>query len=173
MAAVQVFHKISRWMDKAGEYLCLVMLFAMVILTGAQIICRVFFEALAWSEELARYLLVWSSLVGASCVYRRAGHISVTVIQDLLPAKGKKAMKVLVHIICIVFFVMMIYFGFIYTGKMSAQLSPAMRLPMGYMYAVIPVSGIMLLLQAIDAILTTLFDKEPKTEIVSEEGEKK
>ena len=168
MVVVQAYRKFCGWMDKLSEYICLVMLFAMVILTGAQIVCRVFFEALSWSEELARYLLVWSSIVGASCVYRRAGHISVSVIQDLMPPTVRKIMKILVHIICCVFFAMMIYFGFIYMGKMSAQLSPAMRLPMGYMYAVIPVGGILLFLQAVDAIIGLL---SPEKEITEKEGE--
>lgn len=166
MGIVRAIHKLGKWLDKLGEYICLVMLFAMVVITGAQIICRVFFEALSWSEELARYLLVWSSIIGAACVYRRAGHINVSIIQDLLPSKGKMIMQIIVHILCGVFFALMIYFGFIYMGKMANQLSPAMRLPMSIMYASIPVGGILLLYQAIDGILALLFDKEePETEI--------
>lgn len=160
MGIVQAFHKLGKWLDKLGEYICLVMLFAMVVITGAQIICRVFFTALTWSEELSRYLLVWSSIIGAACVYRRAGHINVSIIQDLMPPVGKKIMKVIVHILCGVFFALMIYYGFIYMGKMANQLSPAMRLPMSIMYASIPVGGILLLYQAVDAILALLFDKE-------------
>lgn len=160
MVIVQAVHKLGKWLDKLGEYMCLVMLFAMVVITGVQIVCRVFFEALSWSEELARYLLVWSSIVGASCVYRRAGHINVSIIQDLLPAAGKKTMKIIVHLLCCAFFALMIYYGFIYMGKMANQLSPAMRLPMSIMYAAIPVGGILLFYQAADAILALLFDKD-------------
>lgn len=170
MGVVQALHKVGKWLDKLGECLCLVMLFAMVVLTGAQIICRVFFEALSWSEELSRYLLVWSSIIGAACVYRRAGHINVSIIQDLLPAKGKKIMQIIVHILCGVFFALMIYYGFIYMGKMSNQLSPAMRLPMSIMYASIPVGGILLLYQAFDAMLGLLFDKK-ETELKEVEQE--
>lgn len=170
MGVVQAFHKVGKWLDKLGECLCLVMLFAMVVITGAQIICRVFFEALTWSEELSRYLLVWSSIIGAACVYRRAGHISVSIVQDLLPAKGKKIMQIIVHILCGVFFALMIYYGFIYMGKMSNQLSPAMRLPMSIMYASIPVGGILLLYQAFDAMMGLLFDKE-ETELKEVEQE--
>lgn len=165
MGFVRAIHKLGGWLDRLGECICLVMLFGMVVITGAQIVCRVFFNALSWSEELARYLLVWSSIIGSACVYRRAGHINVSVIQDLLPAKGRKIMKIIVHVLCGIFFGMMIYFGFIYMTKMFNQLSPAMRLPMSIMYAAIPAGGILLLYQAIDGILMLLFDKEePKTE---------
>ena len=160
MVVVQAFRKLCKRADHLSEYICLVMLFAMVLLTCAQIVFRVFFEALSWSEELTRFLLVWSSIIGASCVYRRAGHINVTVIQDLMPVVVKKIMIIIVHIICCVFFVMMIYYGFIYMGKMSAQLSPALRLPMSYMYAVIPIGGVLLLLQAIDAVIALLTNAE-------------
>lgn len=169
MAFVQAYHKLCKWADWISEHICLVMLLLMVLLTGAQIICRVFFQALSWSEELARYLLVWSSIIGASCVYRRSGHISVNVVQDLFPDTVKHILKIVVHLICCVFFAMMIYFGSIYMVKMSAQLSPAMRLPMGYMYAVVPVGGILMLLQAVDAILGLLFDKPAEKEAKKEE----
>lgn len=72
-------------MFQRNENQKLILLAVMVVVTGMQIVFRVFFKTLTWSEELCRYLLVWSSFVGASCVYHSGGHISVTVVQNLLP----------------------------------------------------------------------------------------
>lgn len=162
MVIVRGIHKVSDWLDKFGAVLSLIMLAAMVIITGLQIVFRVLFEALTWSEELCRYLLVWSTFVGASCVYKHAGHINITIVQDLLPPKARKILKLLVQVVCGIFFVMMIYYGFIYVGKQGAQLSPAMRIPMSFMYAAIPVGGILMGWHAVDAILQLLFTKEEK-----------
>lgn len=164
MVIIKAIHKISDWLDKIGAYLCLIMLAAMVVITGMQIICRVFFTALTWSEEAARYLLVWSTFVGASCVYKHAGHISVSVVQDLLPKAGKKIIQIVVHLICAVFFALCVYYGGIYAMKMAKQLSPAMRIPMCYMYAVVPVGGALLFWHALDAVLQAFVKKDKEGE---------
>jgi TRAP-type C4-dicarboxylate transport system permease small subunit len=76
---VKAFHNISNWLDAACGAVCAVCVAAMVVLTGAQIVCRVAFTALDWSEELTRYLMVWAIFLGVSCMYKRMGHISVMV----------------------------------------------------------------------------------------------
>ena len=162
MAFVKFYHKLSDIVCKISEYIIMVMLAAMVIITGAQIICRVFFTALVWSEEATRFLLCWSTFIGASCVYKYSGHIKVTILQDHLPGKAKDYCRILVHLLCCVLFVMMIVVGLQYCGKMQKQLSPAMRIPMGTVYLCIPVGGILLLLHALDAILQELFNKKSK-----------
>ncbi len=85
MILVKGFHTLSKWLDYASGAVCVFCLAAMVLLTGLQIVCRIWFTALAWSEELTRYLMVWATFLGASCVYRRSGHINVTVVQALFP----------------------------------------------------------------------------------------
>lgn len=150
-------HAVSRALDISGEAACLIMLSLMVAATGAQIIFRVFFTALVWSEELTQYLLAWSSFIGASCVYRHSGHISITVAQDLLPARLRFILRVCVHLLCAVFFALMVYYGTLYAMRMGRQLSPAMRIPMSYMYAAIPVGGAMMFIHAIDILADMFF----------------
>lgn len=55
---VRGVHKLSDILDKIAEIIIVAMLGAMVIITGAQIVCRIFFTALAWSQEATRYLLI-------------------------------------------------------------------------------------------------------------------
>jgi TRAP-type C4-dicarboxylate transport system permease small subunit len=172
MAIVRGIHRISDWLDKFGSVVCLVMLGAMVIITGLQIVCRVFFTALSWSEEAARYLLVWSTFIGASCVYKHGGHISVTLLQGHLPRIGSQILQIVVHLLCGLFFVLMIIYGVIYVGKQGGQLSPAMRIPMSYMYASIPVGGILLLWHALDAAIQAALPQKAAEETQNTEVEK-
>lgn len=163
MKIANAIHKISDFLDRIGGVLCVVMLAAMVILTGTQIICRVFFSALDWSEELTRYLLVWSTFLGAGVVYKHAGHINVSLLQDHVPPVMQKIMKLLVHVICGVFCVIAVYYGFKYMKAQGLQLSPAMRIPMRYMYMSIPVGFSLLLVHILNAIIQ-LFVKKPGSE---------
>ena len=160
LAFVKGFHKLSDVLDTLCSYIIVVMLGAMVVITGAQIVCRMAFTALSWSEEATRYLLVWSSFLGASCVYKHSGHISITFVQDMVPAALSKVLKLLVHVVCTILFVVVIIYGMKYFGKQGNQLSAAMRLPMKYIYLCIPVGCGFMLVHAVDAVLGLLFGKE-------------
>jgi len=136
------------------------MLTAMVVVTGMQIICRVFFTALSWSEEATRYLLVWSTFIGGSVVYKHAGHISVTMLQDVFPKIAQKVLRIMVHIICGVFSAIAISFGLKYMGLQGNQLSAALRIPMRFMYMSIPVGFSIIELHVIDAIFQMIAKRE-------------
>lgn len=159
MAITKGLHAFSRCIDKVCAVLCVVMIGAMVLMTGAQIICRVFFTALSWSEEVARYLLVWSTFIGAGCVYKSSGHISVTVLENALPKSMKKPLALIVHILCAFLFAIAVYYGFKYMGLQGRQLSAALRIPMKYVYMAIPVGCAVMLLHSLDAIIELIEKK--------------
>lgn len=156
--------KASDAVDRASTALTVILLGAMTIVTFMQIICRVFFSALSWSEEAARYMLIWITFIGAGCVHKRAGHISITFIQDIVPGKARKLLQILTQLLCIVVFAVATYYGFSYMQLMGAQLSAAMRIPMRYMYAAIPVGCIVLLLHSVSQIVQICTKKEAETE---------
>lgn len=160
MAFAKAANKFCDLVDKVCSAIVVAMLAGMVLTTSLQIICRVFFSALSWSEEVTRYLLVWSTFIGAGCVYKRGGHISVTVIQDMLPKSLQKAMRVLVHVLCAVFFAFALYYGFKYIGKQGTQLSAALRIPMRYMYMSIPVGCSVMLLHAVNGVIQIFAERE-------------
>ena len=94
------------------------------------------------------------------CVYKHSGHISITFVQDMVPAALSKVLKLLVHVVCTILFVVVIIYGMKYFGKQGNQLSAAMRLPMKYIYLCIPVGCGFMLVHAVDAVLGLLFGKE-------------
>ena len=85
---MKVLQKISSVLDSIFGFLVVIMIGAMVIITTAQIICRVWFTALSWSEEVTRFLLIWATFLGATCVYRRSGNIAITAVQTMFPEKN-------------------------------------------------------------------------------------
>jgi TRAP-type C4-dicarboxylate transport system permease small subunit len=159
MAALGAFHKISEWLDRLCGIICVFCIGAMVILTGAQIACRLWFTALSWSEELTRYLMVWATFLGASCVYKRMGHISVTFVRALFPETIQRAMEAVCHLLCGAFFVTAALYGLDYMGIHSRQLSAALRIPMSWVYLAIPIGCGVMLLHVLDLLLKMLRDR--------------
>jgi len=138
---------ISLYLRKASDHLDTVFRFAlfltlssMIVLITAQVIFRVFFTALSWSEELSRYLLVWSSFIGASVAFKKGAHIAVTFAVDLLPGKIQKLVQSLSCILMALFFGITIWYSIFLFNVQVFQVSPAMGLKMRYIYMIIPIA---------------------------------
>ena len=163
MPIAKAIKKSSDFIDKIGCWLVVLMVAGMVFFTSIQIIARVFFDALSWSEEITRYLLVWSTFIGAGCVYKKGGHINMSIIQDRFKGNVKKAAQILVHLICCAFFIIAVYFGIMYMIKQGGQRSPALGIKMSTMYMAIPIGFGVMLLHAVN-IIAEIFVKKEATE---------
>ena len=139
---------VSNLLDTVCSAAIVFMLGAMVIITGAQIICRTWFTALSWSDEVTRYLLIWSTFLGATVVYRHNGHISVTLLQDAVSPKLAKTLRILVHVICFVLFAVLFHYSSLYCMKLK-KTATAMPVKMKYIYSCIPVSMAIMMVHAL------------------------
>ncbi|MED9820480.1 MAG: TRAP transporter small permease [Christensenellales bacterium] len=144
----KVLTPVSDALDRICSVLIVIMLGAMVVITGAQIIFRTWFTALSWSDEVTRYLLIWSTFLGASVVYRHSGHISITLVQDMVPPRMGKVLRVLVHAICFALFTVLLIFSSRYCMKLN-KTATAMPLKMKYIYLCIPISMAIMMIHAL------------------------
>ncbi len=149
--------KISDTINAITEYIVFAMMVAMTVVIILQIIFRFFFTALSWSEEVARFLLVWSSLLAAAIGFKRGSHISVTFLVTRFPEKIKKTLGVIAYIFEAIFFFIVIIFGITLMKVQSSQTSAALLISMSYIYAIYPIGGSIILLHLIAHILELLF----------------
>ena len=139
MILKKILSPVSDALDRVCSVLIVVMLGLMVVITTAQIVCRTFFTSLSWSDEVTRYLLIWSTFLGATCVYRHGGNIAITFIQDMVPKKLGSVMRIAVHAICC---------ALKYCGKL-VKTATALPIQMKYIYLCIPISMGVLMLHAL------------------------
>ena len=111
MILKKILSPVSDALDRVCSVLIVVMLGLMVVITTAQIVCRTFFTSLSWSDEVTRYLLIWSTFLGATCVYRHGGNIAITFIQDMVPKKLGSVMRIAVHAICCALFAVLLFYS--------------------------------------------------------------
>jgi len=137
--------KISDYLNSIIKFLVFLMLAIMIIVITMQIIYRVFFTALSWTEELSRYLLVWGSLLAATVAYKQGAHIAITFVVEKLKDKRRKALSILANIISIVFFLIGIYYGIRMISLQIYQTSPALLIPMKIIYLCLPLSFLIML----------------------------
>ena len=137
---------LSNTIDRAMVGMVFLIVAAMVIVTTLQVVFRVAFNALTWSEELSRYLLVWGTFFGATLAYKRGNHIAVTFIIDFFPTRLRVWFNVFTYLLSLAFFVIVAQQGLNMITMQVFQVSPALQMPMRYVYWSIPLScGIMIL----------------------------
>ncbi len=152
---------VKKILNNLEGYFCVGSLAVMSVVIFWQVVCRyVLKSSLPWSEELSRYLLVWTSFIGGAYGVRLGAHIGVEAFTLLLPKKAQKALAILVMIACTILCCFICKFGFqiVQTQLAKNQLSPAMRIPMGYMYAAIPVGMIFFIIRYVQDIIEAIRD---------------
>ena len=123
------------------EFLALLCMAVMTVLIVAQVILRyVFNDPLTWSEELARIVFIYMTFVGIGAAYGRRRHMFVDAIVILFPMKIQKAIQWLVVGVASVFFlvVMVVTIRMIVDLFRSELNTPALEIPMGLVYLIIP-----------------------------------
>ncbi|PRX40053.1 TRAP-type C4-dicarboxylate transport system permease small subunit [Planifilum fimeticola] len=152
-----MWNKAIRGINRTVENLTALFLAAMVVLIFLQILMRlVMAKSFSWTEEAARYLMIWLTFLAASYGFRRGAHVGVSVIVERLPMRFQRWVQAVAGLVCLVFFALLVIFGFELMDRSMMQHSPALNFPMGYVYSVIPISGILMALNLIDVLIRTI-----------------
>ena len=129
----------------------------MVLLIFIQIISRTLFGlSFVWTEEVARFLMIWVVFLGAGIAFQYGAHISIESLFIRLPVKKQKIIQVIITLLVIIFLLVLFMVGYQISMLMMIQKSPALRIPMGYIYAVIPLSAILQIFNVISITSTFL-----------------
>ncbi|WP_163559316.1 TRAP transporter small permease [Halomonas sp. NO4] len=130
------------------ERLCVFLLSLLVLTVWLGILSR---YALPWNltftEELARYLMIWVALLAVSIGICRRQHVGMLVIFSRLPLAAQKALSLGFDLAGITFFAVMFYYGLAYTERGFSQSTMIFGIPRGYPYLIIPIASGMACLQ--------------------------
>jgi len=149
-----VWNKFLRSINKLTEWTTMLFLVVMVVIVFWQIVSRVLFgSSFTWTSELAKFLMVWIIFLGAGFAFQYGAHISIEVVVDRVSIKVKKLFQILVLLFSSIFIIILILNGLELVGSAMEQISASLGIPMGYVYTVIPISGILILLNMIDVTI--------------------
>ena len=148
--------QIRSQLDKIIELLLVSILSAMVINVLWQIITRYFSASpSSFSDELARYLMIWLGLMGSAYVSGKKEHVSIDYFLKKLNHKKRVLFNRIIGFIILFFaFFVMIIGGahLVFVTIKLEQLSPSLQIPLGIVYSVIPLSGLIIIFYQISNI---------------------
>jgi len=112
------------------------------------VLARYVFRAqIPWTEELARYLMIWAALLAVSCGIARREHIGFTMLLIRLPIFLQKGLLVAFDALALVFFLLMFGYGIDMTVTGSRQFAMIFGISMAMPYASVPVASLLAAVQ--------------------------
>lgn len=156
--------KISHIIDAYEKIFGTIALLTMLALVFYQVLARfIFGSQLRWSEELARYFMLYISFLGIGAGIKYHKHVGVDLLGAILKGQSNKVLKIVIALITLIIMIFFTYISGAVTLKImkSGQVSPAAHIPMWIPYATIPVGffgGIFRELEELVKIATTPID---------------
>ena len=96
-------------------------------------------DSITWSEEIAKYLMVWMVFVGAPVAMIQSRHIAIEIFPNLFRPRIRALIFLIVNLLIVVTMAFWTYRGFTYTmGGMSQVMSSFDKIPLGVVFASIP-----------------------------------
>lgn len=143
-----------KWLDKIEEMSITIAIFIATIVIFVNVILRNFGESTSWAEELVRYLFIFITFIGSSVCVRKGAHLGVDVLPDLLPARLNTFIQIVVNVAAILFLCIFTWLSFqvVQFSYSVGQLTPALRLPIVVVYAVILIGMFLMLIRYIQSI---------------------
>ncbi|MDR1110470.1 MAG: TRAP transporter small permease [Deltaproteobacteria bacterium] len=101
---------------------------------------------ISWTEELARYMMVWTVFIGGAIGAKTGAHVGLEAFVNLFPTRMVRAALVVSGVISASFSLFVSFHGFFLARRIigTGQVSPALELPMGLVYAAVPVGSLLM-----------------------------
>jgi TRAP-type C4-dicarboxylate transport system permease small subunit len=124
-------------------------------------------EQAKWSEELARFLLIWISLLGGAVAFGEKAHLGVDYFVGKFDPAARKFVTIVGQLIILFFAISIFIVGgsqVVRDAMAMEQMTPALNWKMGHIYLVLPIAGVFMILFTIEQLLETLFTTQPQME---------
>ena len=153
-----MFGKILHFLDKVLSFfedwtLFIAVMVALISLFVNVVLRYGFNYALAWSEELVREVIIYTTLIGCSAAIKQRKMIKIDASVQLLP-KLKTTLMLFSNLVTIIFSIMITYYGWLMVLMQirTDQKTIVMQIPLAYLYIILPLMGVLMFIRTIQII---------------------
>jgi TRAP-type C4-dicarboxylate transport system permease small subunit len=156
--------KLSLFIERLAAYPCIVATGAMTLVVLLGVVFRYVLQSpLSWSEEVARYLMIWAASLAISIGIMRREHLGITFLSSRIPASAQKYVALLVNLAVLWFLWILTKFGYYMALEGQTQLSPVLakyKVNMMWSLSAIPVAGALAIIQTVLQMMIDLFKRK-------------
>jgi TRAP-type C4-dicarboxylate transport system permease small subunit len=141
-------NKVLSAAEKVMQWLCYILVTLMVINTSMGVFFRfVLHNALSWTEELGRYMMIWMGFFGCALATKDNSHVGVEMFTDLFKPGLKRVFKIASRLVVIGFLLVILIKSGEQLGLLSIQKSSALEIPMAIPYSAVTFGIFMMLIE--------------------------
>ena len=152
-----MINNLRKRLDNLVSWILIIIMFLMVLSVLWQVFTRYVLEnPSSYTEELARYLMIWVGVLGAAYVSGQNNHISIDYFINKTSVNTQLIIKKII-IYSIIFFVFCAFIlgglRLVYITYLLGQFSPALQIPLSLVYFVVPVSGLLIIFYKVSDLI--------------------
>ncbi|EMX9180709.1 TRAP transporter small permease [Citrobacter sedlakii] len=155
-----IFNRLKLAVDRVIAAFSVIVMIALVICVVWQVFSRyVLNQPSTLTDELARFLMIWVGLLGAAYTVGAQRHLSIDLLAMSLDKRKQALLSLLINVMIFGFAGSVIVTGglkLIEKTLATAQVSAAMQIPMGYVYFILPLCGVVMMIYALCFIYQSL-----------------
>jgi TRAP-type C4-dicarboxylate transport system permease small subunit len=140
--------KFEKNLNRVLEVFLIVLMSVLVVDVLWQVISRYLLSSpSSFTDELAGFLLIWVGVLGAAYVAGRKEHLAIDILVQRSPPARQRRLLYLIHSLILLFALSVMVTGgavLVYTRFALQVKSAALQLPLGYVYSVLPISGLII-----------------------------
>jgi len=141
---------LEQWLFSAIRVITALMLIFTVVLVFGEVFLRyVVGRSLGWAEELLRYLLIWMTFLGSYLAVKSNEHLGIGLFFQWLPRKWQPPIDCVANLLLLLFLGIFSILSLQYTLKFFADESTTLEIPMGVIYAILPIGGVLICFQLV------------------------
>lgn len=148
--------QVNKIITRILSVILIILMAVMVLDVSWQVFTRfILKDPSSFTEELAGFLLIWIGLLGASYALYSRAHLGIDVLTAKLEGTNKRLVEILINVIVILFSLFILVIGGLRLVNLTFtlnQISPAIGIPMGYVYLVLPITGILMIFYSLRVI---------------------
>jgi TRAP-type C4-dicarboxylate transport system permease small subunit len=145
---------LSRSSTKGVEIIVIAMVLVMTVLVIMQVLLRYLFSsAFSWSEEIARYLMIWVSFLGGGLALQQGMHIGVEALVSRLGTRSRRWVSLVSKVAVFAFLVVLAVGGLQLAWFVRNQSSPALFLSMSWAYGAAAAGGLFMAIQLFHSLV--------------------
>jgi TRAP-type transport system small permease protein len=150
--------RLSTVVEKATSVPCVLLGGVMVAVVISGVFARYLLKnPMSWTEEVARFLMNWMALLGASIVTRHRAHLGLLYFIQKFPMSLRRLTKLLMDILIMVFLYLLTVEGYQMAVAATEQIEPTTGITMNYILACVPLAGLLMMIQLALQMVVDLF----------------
>ena len=152
--------RVRHFVDKTLAAFMAILMATLVVDVLWQVFTRfILADPSSWTEELARYLMIWVGLIGAAYAAGRGLHLAVDILPNKLTGRQAQALRLAIGTCTLLFAVVALFGGgarLVWVMLKLGQTSASLELPLGYVYLAVPISGVLIAYYAVMDLISGL-----------------